>query len=121
MKQAVMELYAYLIRFSIRAYEWYQERTFLHILHSITRPTELRYNDLIENISECSHKIDQLALLGAQAEQRDINLELKHVHLKLDHTVAKLADSGTALTEVKGLMQCKYRKNCAFYLSLTVI
>lgn len=114
MKQAVMELYAYLIRFLIRAYDWYQERTLVHLLHSITRPAELRYKDLIENISDCSLKVDRLALSGAQAEQRDM-------HKKIDVVIAKLEHSENNLAEMKGLMACKLYIEFALQSMLIVI
>ena len=77
MKQAVANLYAYIIRFLIRAQSWYQESKPLHALHSFTRPAELRYADLIEDIEACTRTVDSLASAGAQAEQRDMHLKLQ--------------------------------------------
>ena len=77
MKQAVADLYAYIIRFLIRAQGWYQESKVLHAFHSFTRPAELRYADLIEEIEACTRTVDSLASTGAQAEQRDIHLKLQ--------------------------------------------
>ena len=77
MKQAVADLYAYIIRFLIRAQGWYQENKLLHALHSFTRPAELRYADLIEEIEACARTVDSLASAGAQAEQRDMHLKLQ--------------------------------------------
>ena len=104
MKQAVMELYAYIIRFFIRAHDWYQEGSFLHVLHSITRPAELRYKDLIATIYDCSRRIDRLASSGSQAEQRDM-------HKKIEVIIAKLEHSDTALVEMKGMMAGKRHMN----------
>ncbi|KAH0565264.1 hypothetical protein GP486_001345 [Trichoglossum hirsutum] len=97
MKNAVAELYAYLIKFLIRAHDWYQESTLRHLLHSITRPVELRYKDLIEKIAACSRDIDQLAVSGAQAEQRDM-------HEKLDTALFKLERSDATLLEMREMM-----------------
>ena len=77
MKQAVADLYAYILRFLIRAQNWYQESKLLHALHSFTRPAELRYADLIEEIEACTRTVDRLASAGAQAEQRDMHLKLQ--------------------------------------------
>ena len=77
MKQAVANLYAYIIRFLIRAQGWYQESKPLHALHSFTRPAELRYADLIEEIEACTRTVDSLASAAAQAEQRDMHLKLQ--------------------------------------------
>ena len=77
MKQAVADLYAYILRFLIRAQGWYQESKLLHALHSFTRPAELRYADLVEEIEACTRTVDGLASTGAQAEQRDMHLKLQ--------------------------------------------
>ena len=77
MKQAVADLYAYILRFLIRAQGWYQESGLLHALHSFTRPAELRYADIIEEIEACTRTVDSLASAGAQAEQRDMHLKLQ--------------------------------------------
>ena len=77
MKQAVANLYAYIIRFLIRAQAWYQESKLLHALHAFTRPAELRYADLIEEIEACTRTVCSLASAGAQAEQRDMHLKLQ--------------------------------------------
>lgn len=84
MRLAVEELYANLLQFFIRALNWYQENTFKHILHSITRPVELRYRDLLERIEELSRKVDQLSASASRAEIRAIHIKISSVILKLD-------------------------------------
>ncbi|KAL3605321.1 hypothetical protein FPOAC2_00264 [Fusarium poae] len=84
-RQAVSNLYANLVRFFIRAHEWCQEGTFRHLLHSITRPPELRYQDLLEDITANSREIDQLAAASARVEIRDISLKLNSIVAKLDN------------------------------------
>ncbi|KAL6919001.1 hypothetical protein FSST1_003027 [Fusarium sambucinum] len=84
-RQAVSNLYANLVRFFIRAHEWCQEGTFRHLLHSITRPPELRYQDLLEDITANSREIDQLAAASARVEIRDISLKLSSIVAKLDN------------------------------------
>ena len=77
MKQTVAGLYAYILRFLIRAQGWYQESRLLHAFHSFRRPAELRYADIIEEIDACTRTVDRLASAGAQAEQRDMHLKLQ--------------------------------------------
>lgn len=84
MKDAITELYAHIIQFFIRAHDWYKEGSFRHVLHSITRPVELRYKDLLDSISECSASIDKLCFSGSQAEQRDMHAKLEVIMLKID-------------------------------------
>ena len=77
MVRAVAELYAYIIRFFLRVDSWYKENKFSHVLHSFTRPVELRYTDIIEKVISCAQTVRSLASAGAQSEQRDIHLELQ--------------------------------------------
>ena len=100
MKQAVAELYARIIRFFIRADQWYKESKLLHVLHSFTRPIELRYTDLIDEVESYSRVIDNLASAGAQAEQRDI-------HLKIQDIARKQKESNAVIWEMQQLIICK--------------
>ena len=97
MQQAIAELYARIIRFLIRARDWYQESKLLHALHSFTRPVELRYTDIVEEIEFYTRIVDSLACAGAQAEQRDM-------HQKLDALTQEQQASNALLTEMRQLM-----------------
>lgn len=77
MKTAVSKLYAYIIKFLVRAFNWFCEGKLLHAYHSIARPAVLRYDGLITKIREASAEISALASIGSQAEQRDMHLELR--------------------------------------------
>lgn len=97
MKQAISELYAHIVRFLIRAHDWYQESKSRHFIHSLTRPIELRYSDIIDEIESSTRTVDILAAAGAQAEQRD-------VHLKLQELDQRQKDSNIYLHEMRQLM-----------------
>ncbi|KAJ8130727.1 hypothetical protein O1611_g2901 [Lasiodiplodia mahajangana] len=84
MRAIVTELNTYILRFLIRAHAWYQEGSWKHIMHSFTRPPELRYDDLIEAIAEKSRAIDQLATSCQQAEFRDVHEKLNAIGDKMD-------------------------------------
>lgn len=100
MKQAVSELYAHIIRFLIRAHDWYQESKSRHFIHSLTRPVELRYSDVIDEIESSTRAVDISATAGAQAEQRD-------VHLKLQEFNQRQKDSKVILLEIRQMMISK--------------
>ena len=100
MKQAVAELYAHIIGFLVRAQDWYQENTLKHILHSFTRPAELRYADIIKDIEICTRSVDSLAAAGAQAEQRDI-------HLQVQELLKRQKESDTVLLEMRKTIICE--------------
>lgn len=85
-KLAVANLYASIVKFFIRASDWYKEGKWSHALHSLTRPVELRNKDLIDEIWMHSREVENLAGTGAQAEQRDIHLELRELGLKQSKT-----------------------------------
>lgn len=76
-KQAVSVLYAHIIKFLLRALEWYEEGKIAHAFHSITKPAALRYDDLIKDIQRATQSIANLAITSSQAEQRDIHHELR--------------------------------------------
>lgn len=75
------------------------------MIHSITRPPELRYKDLLEDINEDSREIDRLAASGTRAEIRGMNLKLDGILLKLDsfHSLhsSSLIDTNQRLTDLQ--------------------
>ena len=81
MKQAVSVLYALIIKFLLRALEWYEEGKIAHAIHSITKPAALRYDDLLEDIGRATRRIADLAVTSSQAEQRDMHHELQALTL----------------------------------------
>ena len=81
MKQAVSVLYALIIKFLLRALEWYEEGKIAHAIHSITKPAALRYDDLLEDIGRATRRIADLAMTSSQAEQRDMHNELQALAL----------------------------------------
>jgi hypothetical protein len=86
----------------MRAQDWYQENKLMHILHSLTRPVELRFADLIVEMEACTRKVDNLASAGARAEQRDMHLKLQVLMRKQEEMnvmiMSELQLFGTVLT-----------------------
>lgn len=72
-------LYSCIIRFLLRAFGWYRKKRFARALESFTHPTQLQYADLIEDIKGHTKEVDRLATGAAQAEQRDIHIELQEL------------------------------------------
>lgn len=95
MENSLRQLYVHILRFLIRAHDWYKEGTFKHIVHSITRPIELRYNDLLQEIAQSSRVIEQLASSGHHAEFRDMHNE---IDTSLKHSTHQLSEIQTALS-----------------------
>ena len=99
-KQEVARLYAYLIQFLTKALKWYQEGTFKHIIHSFTQPVGLKYKDILENIEDCSRRIDQWAISSAQAELRDVHTLQREMHSNLESTGAVVRQSAMSVDEI---------------------
>lgn len=59
MKALVSRLYAQLIKFILRATNWYTEGKFRHFFTSIGRPYALRFEDLAEDIKDTSREVCQ--------------------------------------------------------------
>ncbi|KAI0153574.1 hypothetical protein BJ166DRAFT_533117 [Pestalotiopsis sp. NC0098] len=85
MKTAIAEVNAYILRFLIRAYDWYREGTWKHVLHSLTRPAELRYDDILEAISQRTARIKDLASYGGQGKMHNMSIKIDEVNTKLEH------------------------------------
>ncbi|KAF3228106.1 hypothetical protein TWF192_007917 [Orbilia oligospora] len=74
MKHLIQTLYAHIIKFLLRAVKWYQQPTWKRAVSSITEPFALHFKDILEDISEQSRQIDQLAVAASQAELRDMHI-----------------------------------------------
>lgn len=112
-KDATKALYAFVLQFLMRAHGWYREGKFRHLIHSITRPSDLYYKDLLNNISECSRNIHQLAVAGSQVELRDMSRKLKLVETNVDAIKETIICSfqrvETGMLDVTARMICEYR------------
>ena len=75
--QVIVSLYSYILRFLIRGLGWYQENKLKHALHSITRPSELRYDDILTRMAGLARNLDEAASAGSHAEQRDMHNSIR--------------------------------------------
>ncbi|MCJ1432419.1 hypothetical protein MMC27_001775 [Xylographa pallens] len=88
MKQLVAIVYANIMKFLVRALEWYEEGKIAHAIHAITRPAALRYDDLLQDIERATRSIAELATASSQAEQRVMHEELCAIRTAVDGTIA---------------------------------
>ena len=56
MKRAVSVLYAHILKFLLRAFDWYKEGKIVHAIHSIIKPVALRYDDLLQDLRQATQK-----------------------------------------------------------------
>ncbi|TGJ82870.1 hypothetical protein E0Z10_g5893 [Xylaria hypoxylon] len=73
MKHLVSMLYAHIMRFLIRALKYYEESSLMRVVHSITRPATLRYDDLLGLIRRDEEMVRKHAITSSQAEIRAVN------------------------------------------------
>lgn len=97
MTKTVEKLYSHIIQFLVRSHSWYREGKLKHILHSVTRPFELVYQDLLNQIEGCSREIEQLAVSGAQFELREVHSSLKIMAARMERTESTMIEMRNSL------------------------
>ncbi|KAL6407249.1 nacht domain protein [Ilyonectria robusta] len=78
-QQAVSMVYAKIIEFSIRAIKWYKKNKLKHSITSIIKPFSLSFKDIVDEISDRSRTVDELASAAAKAEIRDLHINVRHL------------------------------------------
>ena len=73
-----------------------------HMLHSITQPAKIRYKDILDDIEECSRRIDQWAVSSAQAEIRDMHTLQQNLQMDVQDINGLLQKNTEA---VSGIME----------------
>lgn len=113
MYQVVVSIYAYILRFLIRSLGWYQESRLKHALHAITRPLELRYNDILDKISALSQNLNEIGQAGAHAEQRDMHSSIRQLlqgqdglRNSIDQLAGQVAKVQMSLSADRALNDC---------------
>jgi uncharacterized membrane protein len=111
--QTVVSIYAYIIRFLLRALGWYKETKIQHAIHAITRPAELRYNDILAKIALLSQHLTETAWAGSHAEQRDMHIAIQQqlmsqqsLQEKVDHLANKVLEMQVSITAERSLNDC---------------
>ncbi|KAH8654591.1 hypothetical protein BGZ60DRAFT_547153 [Tricladium varicosporioides] len=97
MQIAVAELNTCILKLLVQVHDWYREGKLKHIIHSITQPFELQYDDLLELISRTSSTVQGLAVSGQQVELRSMHGKVDEVNAKVD---LKLGQVNIELEEI---------------------
>ncbi|KAK5998540.1 hypothetical protein PT974_00920 [Cladobotryum mycophilum] len=104
MKRAVAQLYAYILRFLIRAHDWYDEHWAKHLWHSISRPVELRFTGLIGDIESLSTAVDNLAMHGSRAEMREMHQKIAQGNNELAALQMEVRETKELIISLKSFM-----------------
>ncbi|KAH7397488.1 hypothetical protein BKA66DRAFT_454442 [Pyrenochaeta sp. MPI-SDFR-AT-0127] len=113
MKFAIAVLYSHIIKFLLRATEWYESSRMSRAVQSITRPAALRYDDLIADIEKSTRKVCDLSAAGSQAEQRDMHSTLYEVHKANKDLQDQLSDVQSQLRDLIVLSQQAHQDQIA--------
>ena len=79
MKIALSELYAKIIQFVQLAVKYYKSGRIAKSLAAVTKPFDLKYKPILDDIREASRRIDELANSALKAEVRDLHLQVKRL------------------------------------------
>jgi DNA-binding ferritin-like protein len=127
MRLNLEELYASILNFFMKAYDWYIEGKLSHILHGVSQPWHRDNADLVDEIAKKSRNIDQLAEAASQAELRDMHKKIEAIQSQLQLVVASRTEprdlnqlftvlqsqhhsSATKMDDIIKQMACKF--NC---------
>ncbi|CAM1509903.1 Fc.00g002380.m01.CDS01 [Cosmosporella sp. VM-42] len=108
MKRAVAQLYAHIIKFLLRAKLWYEEHWLKHVWHSISRPVELRFTGLISDIESLSAAIDNLAMSGSHAEQREMHQKVDIGNMELIALRGEVKEARELIKSLTSLMSSSF-------------
>src|SRR6266536_863026 len=73
MATAVSHLYASILRFFIQALKLYKKGRFARAIGSVVNPWAIASKEVVEEIDECSRRVDALAGAASRAEIRDLH------------------------------------------------
>jgi hypothetical protein len=59
--------------------KWYKMGKFKHSITSITKPYDLSFKDIVEEIAEASRNVDKEASAASRAEVRGLHLQVIHL------------------------------------------
>lgn len=94
MHEAVSLLYAKIMEFVVKAIKWCKKGKARHAIAAIAHPFELKFKNIIDEVTRRSRVVDELANAASKAEIRDLHL-----------TVHQMQRSMADLTQ---RMECKY-------------
>lgn len=76
----------------------------MHAIHSVTRPTALRYDDLLKSIQRDAESIRRLAMTNSQEEVRSVHNEVRDLRERLETVLADRQIDSDAWGSLHGKM-----------------
>ncbi|KAK7961160.1 Nacht domain protein [Apiospora saccharicola] len=83
MREAVALLYAQIIEFALMAVRWFKKGKIMHSVAAIVHPFKLSFGPVIDEISELSRRVDELANAASKAEMRDAHAKIQNLERRM--------------------------------------
>ncbi|KKO98166.1 hypothetical protein THAR02_09727 [Trichoderma harzianum] len=100
-RQVIVEIYVHILQFLLRALSWYRESKLTHMLQALTRPAELRYGDILADISSLSDTMSKMAVDSSHAEQRDMHRCITQILHEQKLSLESITELKTAVLDMK--------------------
>lgn len=91
MQEAVSLLYAKIMEFVVKAIKWCKKGKARHAIAAIAHPFELKFKNIIDEITRRSRGVDELANAAAKAEIRDLHFTVHQMHTSIAHLTEMMA------------------------------
>jgi hypothetical protein len=79
MQNAICQLFAKIIKFSQEAIKHYKKGRLAKSFSAVVKPFSLSFKHLIDDISQCSRHVDELANSASKAEIRDLHIQVQRL------------------------------------------
>jgi len=77
MKVAISQLFAKIIQFVQSAVRYYKKGRLAKSITAVVKPFALSFKQIIDDITDCSRRVDELANSASKAEIRDLHQQFK--------------------------------------------
>lgn len=91
MQEAVSLLYAKIMEFVVKAIKWCKKGKAMHAIAAITHPFDLKFKNIINEITRRSRGVDELANAASKAEIRDLHFTVHQMHKSISHLTEMMA------------------------------
>ncbi|KAF2188503.1 hypothetical protein K469DRAFT_703077 [Zopfia rhizophila CBS 207.26] len=99
MKESVAQLYANIIKFIQSAIKWYKKGTLAKSISAVINPYDVAFKDILEEITACSRRVDELANAALKAEIRDQHIQIQRLselaianHTRVEQILSSMND-----------------------------
>jgi hypothetical protein len=83
MQEAVSLVYAKILEFCILAIKWYKKNKIMHSIASVVKPFSLSFKPILDEITERSRRVDELASAASKAEIRSLHISIHGMNQRL--------------------------------------